>query len=106
MIVTVSVLGFCALLCLVLGGIFLNGKGVGMINMPAERKAEWDEKELCRFVGRFMIFLTLCLVLLLMSIHLGWRYLEITGFVLVLIGSFYVISRLLTPVKKKTNKTK
>ncbi|MCI8514293.1 MAG: DUF3784 domain-containing protein [Lachnospiraceae bacterium] len=49
---------------LLLGGIFWRGKGkcliAGYNTMPSEEKARYDEKALCRFMGKFTFALAGC----------------------------------------------
>lgn len=53
-----------ALLFVVLGIVFLNGKGAGLIagynTAPEEEKLKTDEKKLCRFMGKLMFALAGC----------------------------------------------
>lgn len=101
MVVTLVVLGFMAFLFVVFGTVFLKGKGFEMISMPESRKAEWDKRILCRFMGRFMIFMAFDFLLIMSGIYLRQRYLEMGGLILLAVGSVYVIMRLLLPVKEK-----
>ena len=51
-------------LFIALGVLFLNGKGADLIagytSAPASEKARYDEKALCRFMGKFMFALAGC----------------------------------------------
>ena len=54
-----------------LGLLFSAGKGAGLIagynTSSPQKKAKYDEKALCRFMGRFMFVLAACWVLALLS---------------------------------------
>ena len=58
-----------------LGVLFLSGKGAGLIagynTSSSQEKAKYDEKALCRFMGKFMFVLAACWVLALVSAVLG-----------------------------------
>lgn len=61
------VCGALAVLFLVLGGVFLAGHGARLIagynTMPKKERERYDERALCRFMGRLMFFCAACMLL-------------------------------------------
>ena len=59
------------LVLVLLGFLFRSGRGAGLIagynTMPPEERAKWDEKALCRFMGKLMLALAACWLLVLLS---------------------------------------
>lgn len=62
------VCGALALLFLVLGGVFLAGRGARLIagynTMPEEERRRYDERALCRFMGKLMLYCAACMLLM------------------------------------------
>jgi len=74
MSVTESLIWGIVLIPMVIMSIFLmNGKGAFLIagynTMSKKEQAKYDEKALCRSVGRFVLWITCCLMLLPFAIH-------------------------------------
>lgn len=67
----ICVHGATICLFLLLGIVFSCGKGTGLIagynTASAREKARYDEKALCRFMGRFMFVLAACWIPMLLS---------------------------------------
>lgn len=84
-----------------MGVFFLSGRGAGLINMPRARRDEWDEKVLCRFVGRYLLFLAVCFMLIILSEHVANDYVGVIAFVMALGSSAWVVIRLLMPRRGK-----
>lgn len=91
---------FASLLALT-GLIFMSGRGAGLINMPRARRDEWDEKVLCRFVGRYLLFLAVCFLLIILGEHVANDYVGLIAFVMVLGSSAWVVIRLWLPRRGK-----
>lgn len=62
------VCGALAVLFLVLGGIFLTGHGARLIagynTMSEEERKGYDERALCRFMGKLMLYGAACMLLM------------------------------------------
>lgn len=60
--------GIFAVFFLVLGVIFFLGRGARLIagynTMPKEERARYDEKALCRFMGKLMFYCAVCMLLM------------------------------------------
>ena len=85
--------GIAILIFLLLGVIFSRGKGAFLIagynTAPREEKAKYDEKALCRFMGKLMFALAgcWCPVVLGTALDLGWLLgAGITAFLAVMFG--------------------
>ena len=85
-------------LFIILACVFLSGNGAGLIagynTMPLEKKRKYDEKAMCRFVGKMMLGLALASGLWLLSGILGLLWLFFTGlgllFLVVVVGIIYM----------------
>ena len=79
--------GVCLLL-LVMGILLINGKGAcllaGYNTMAKEKRAEYDEKALCRFAGWLMFAAIACVLLILAATHFGIAWLAICAGVMTL----------------------
>lgn len=77
------------LVLVLLGLLFRSGRGAGLIagynTMPPEERAKWDEKALCRFMGKLMLALAACWLLVLLSAVLEQIALLAVGLVLFLL---------------------
>ena len=66
--VGVVLYGIFAVFFLVLGVIFFLGRGARLIagynTMPKEERARYDEKALCRFMGKLMFYCAVCMLLM------------------------------------------
>ena len=71
--------------------LLLSGRGAFLISgynmMSKEAKANYDEKALCRAVGKLLIVINLCMVILFIGIHLEVAWLSVAGTVALLITS-------------------
>lgn len=60
-----------ALLFIVLGIVFISGKGAFLIagynTLSRADKEQYDEKSLCRFMGKMMFLLALCFIIMILS---------------------------------------
>ena len=81
-------IGVC-LLFLILGVVFLSGRGAFLIagynTMSKERKSQYNEKALCRAVGVMMLGMSLALVLLQLSTTQSIPTLNLIGTILIFI---------------------
>ena len=70
-------------LFLVLGLIFSRGKGAFLIagynTASKAEKARYDEKALCRFMGKLMFAMALCWVPVALGTLLEWEWLYLAG---------------------------
>ncbi len=87
-------------LFIVLGIVFINGKGVSLIagynSLPAEEKKKYDTAALCKFVGKMMFALSFCTLLWLLSAALEISSLFSAGLVLFVLIIVYMIIHLNT----------
>lgn len=87
--------GAIVLLLVVLGIILSLGKGgfliAGYNTMPPEEKAKYDEKALCRFMGKLMFFIAFCCALIFFGAakNLSWLS-EVGGFLTLIAVCFAV----------------
>ena len=62
------VCGAFALLFIVMGGFLLAGRGTWLIagynTMPKEERERYDERALCRFMGKLMFFCAACMLVM------------------------------------------
>lgn len=83
-------------LFVVLGIVFINGKGsfliAGYNTMPAEEKEKYDKAALCRFMGRMMFVISFFMLFWLLGILYDADWLFILGFILIIgLAIFMVI---------------
>ena len=87
--------GAIVLLLVVLGIILSRGKGgcliAGYNTMPPEEKAKYDEKALCRFMGKTMFFIAFCLVLITVGAAKNLSWLSEVGGFLTLIAAVFAV---------------
>ena len=73
------VFGVIILLLLCLSALLLSGRGsfliAGYNTMDKEKKAKFDEKALCRFVGMLLIVISICIVLMPIGIYFEMEWL-------------------------------
>jgi len=82
----------------ILGVVFLLGKGAGLISgyntMSEYERSRYDEKALCRFMGKFMFALAICWLPILLSGIVGKMALLWIGLALfiivIIIGVVYL----------------
>ena len=78
-----AVLASVAALFLVLGFVFLQGKGAALIagynTASAQERAETDEKKLCRFMAKLMFALAACQLIAACGMLFHLRFLLWTG---------------------------
>lgn len=83
------------LIMIALSALFLSGRGSSLIagynTAPKEEKEKYDEKALCRFMGRFMLVLAALLILFILSMHLLPKRFELIG-VVVFVVVFVAVS--------------
>ena len=80
--------------------VFLSGNGAGLVagynTMPLEKKHRYDEKAMCRFMGKMMLGLALSSGLWLLSGILGRLWLLFAGlglFILVIFAGLVYMNR-------------
>lgn len=75
-----------ALMFLIFGMVFMRGKGAFLIagynTSSKEEKAKYDEKALCRFMGKIMYSFAACLLIIVISDIINSLILQWTGIVL------------------------
>lgn len=95
MIVTVIVLISLIALLIVFGVILSMGKGASLIagynTMPKKEKEEYDEKALCKFMGKFTLSLTIPVFLMLADVLWTGHYLFVYGNVLLVLMLIFVL---------------
>ena len=89
MIIIIMIATFVPLFLISL--LLLSGRGAFLISgynmMSKEAKANYDEKALCRGVGKLLIVINLCLMILFIGIHLEADWLTVAGTAALLITS-------------------
>lgn len=82
-IIACIIVGICMLLMLAMSILLLMGKGEGLIagynTMSREEKERYDGPAMCRFIGKYLLSVTILLPLVPVSgiLHmnwLGWAY--------------------------------
>lgn len=91
MAVGLCVCGAFARLFLVMGGFLLAGRGAWLIagynTMPKEERRRYDEKALCRFMGKLMLYCAACMLLMAADEVWPGKGLWLAGVIWLVIGA-------------------
>lgn len=83
------------LLFIVMGVFLLMGKGAWMIagynTMPKREKEKWDEKALCRFMGKSMFYFAFCMVLMVADKYFSGYHLTAYGSFMIFAGVIFMV---------------
>ena len=80
---------------IVLGCVFLSGRGAGLIagynTMPRAERERYDKRALCRFTGKMMFYVAGCLILMFIGDYLPSTMLFVISLVALFIGVFFML---------------
>lgn len=84
--IVITIMTIPILMVIVLGLIFVGGKGssfiAGFNTMPSEKKKEYDVTALCKFVGKIMFALAFSMLFWILSIVFKMTWLFLVGLIL------------------------
>ena len=80
----------------VVQGLFLlSGRGAWLIagynTLPPSKRAKYDRRALCRFMGKMMFYTAGCLTFVLVGDRIASKALFVTGFVLLFTGVVFML---------------
>ena len=90
-IVVFIIFGVAVMPMAILAIFLLNGKGTSLVagynTMSRAEQARYDEKALCRFVGRLLLVISVCVMLFPIGIHFEAMWITWIGIVVLVLGT-------------------